>query len=278
MNAEQWLTELAGELRRQGFDPGHVVAEAAGHLRDSGQPPLRAFGPPEAYAAAVADSLRGSDGPPVRRPRAGSVRLDVRAVSKRYGRRTVLRDVDLRVHEGEVAAIVGANGCGKSTLLRICAGLLSPDRGEVRVHGSVGYCPQDGGTCDLLTADEHFVLVGAGRDLSRATARRDGRAHAAALDWRPAGAGVARHLSGGTRQKLNLVMAGIGEPDVLLLDEPYQGFDRGTYLDFWQQVWRWRDAGKAVVVVTHLLGALDEVDTVLDLTPLDLTRHREAAG
>jgi ABC-type multidrug transport system ATPase subunit len=271
VNTEQWLTALAGELRRYGLDPGHVVQEAAGHLRDSGQPPHRAFGTPEAYAAAVADSLRGA-GPPVRRP-PGAVRLDVRAVSKRYGRRPVLRDVHLRVREGEVAAVVGANGCGKSTLLRICAGLISPDRGEVRLHGSVGYCPQDAGTCDLLTADEHFVLVGAGRDLSRAAARRDGRAHAAALDWRPAGAGMARQLSGGTRQKLNLVMAGIGEPDILLLDEPYQGFDRGTYLDFWQQVWRWRDAGKAVVVVTHLLGALDEVDTVLDLTP-----QREVAG
>ena len=49
-------------------------------------------------------------------------------------------------------------------------------------------------------------------------------------------------------------MSGLGEPDVLLLDEPYQGFDRGSYLDFWQQVWRWRAEGRAVVVVTHLLG------------------------
>jgi ABC-type multidrug transport system ATPase subunit len=54
---------------------------------------------------------------------------------------------------------------------------------------------------------------------------------------------------------------------VLLLDEPYQGFDNGTYLDFWQQIWSWRAAGKAIVVVTHLLNELDRVDTVLDLTP-----------
>jgi ABC-2 type transport system ATP-binding protein len=112
------------------------------------------------------------------------------------------------------------------------------------------------------------VLVGAGRGRSRVDARSEGRAAAAALDWAGAGAaGEARRLSGGTRQKLNLVMSGIGEPDVLLLDEPYQGFDNGSYLDFWQQVWRWRDAGKAVVVVTHLLSALDQVDAVLDLTP-----------
>lgn len=59
----------------------------------------------------------------------------------------------------------------------------------------------------------------------------------------------------------------MGDPEILLLDEPYQGFDRGTYLDFWDQLWEWRNAGRAIVVVTHLLNHLDRVDTVLDLTP-----------
>jgi len=196
------------------------------------------------------------------------LRLAATKITKRYGRTTVLDGVDLRVHAGEVLAIIGANGCGKSTLLRICAGLASPDSGHVRVHGALGYCPQQGGTAEFLTPDEHFVLVGAGRGESRGRARSAGRAAAAGLDWAGAGAaGISRHLSGGTRQKLNLVLAGLGEPDVLLLDEPYQGFDNGSYLDFWQQVWRWRAAGKAVVVVTHLLSELSRADTVLDLTP-----------
>jgi ABC-type multidrug transport system ATPase subunit len=165
-----------------------------------------------------------------------------------------------------VAAVVGANGSGKSTFLRICAGLLSPDKGTVRVYGSLGFCPQDGGTAEFLRPDEHFVLVGAGRGMTRQAALRSGHAHAGALDWNPVSQSTARHLSGGTRQKLNLVMARLGEPDVLLLDEPYQGFDRGSYVDFWHEVWRWRDAGKAIVVVTHLLNHLDRVDIVLDLT------------
>jgi ABC-2 type transport system ATP-binding protein len=196
------------------------------------------------------------------------VRLDARNITKRYGRSTVLDRVDLTVRAGEVVAVIGANGSGKSTLLRICAGLVSPDHGEVRVHGRLGYCPQDAGVVDLLTPDEHFVLVGAGRDYHRTVARDRGRAAAAALDWPGAAwAGVARQLSGGTRQKLNLVLAGLGEPEVLLLDEPYQGFDRGSYVDFWKQVWRWRAEGRAVVVVTHLLNELDRADTVVDLTP-----------
>jgi ABC-type multidrug transport system ATPase subunit len=177
----------------------------------------------------------------------------------------VLSGVSLTVHAGQVAAVVGANGSGKSTFLRICAGLAGADGGRVELHGAVGYCPQAGGTADFLRADEHFALIGAGRGVPRAVAQRAGARQAAALDWEP-GDAQARHLSGGTRQKLNLVLAGLGDPEVLLLDEPYQGFDRGTYLDFWHEVWRWRDGGKAVVVVTHLLNQLDRVDLVLDLS------------
>lgn len=272
MRHDAWLDALAGELRRHGVTPetaGNVLAETAAHLWESGDEPLRAFGPPQAYAAAVADSVRATA---PRAPSAGPVLLEVLGISKRYGRRTVLRQVSLTVRAGEVAAVVGANGSGKSTFLSVCAGLVSPDAGEVRVHGTLGYCPQGGGTSDFLVPDEHFRLVGAGRGMSREDARDGGRAAAAALDWDPRGAGQARHLSGGTRQKLNLVMAGMGDPDVLLLDEPYQGFDQGSYLDFWQQVRRWRDAGKAVVVVTHLLNARDGVDTVLDLTPREAVR------
>jgi len=263
---DSWLSALAEQLRRHGVDDGTaaaVVAEAAVHLRDSGQPAPSAFGPPDAYAAAVANSLGP---PPVTRRAAGPVRLQARGITKRYGRRTVLDRVDLTVRAGEVLAIVGANGCGKSTLLRICAGLDSPDAGTVSVDGELGYCPQDGGTAEFLAADEHFVLIGTGRGLDRGAARRAGRSGAATLDWRPDARTQARHLSGGTRQKLNLVLAGLGDPDVLLLDEPYQGFDRGSYLDFWQRVWQWRADGRAVVVVTHLLGQLDRVDAVLDLT------------
>ncbi|GAA5184736.1 hypothetical protein GCM10023322_26880 [Rugosimonospora acidiphila] len=263
-----WLRDLNVELRRRGVPSGtadHVVAEAAVHLRDSGEPPMAAFGPAAAYAAVVSDSV-GAAYQRARRPPPGPVRLRARDIGKRYRRHVVLDGVDLTVHAGQVAAVIGANGCGKSTFLRICAGLISPDSGTVQIDGTVGYCPQDGGTIDFLRPEEHFVLVGGGHDWSRERSRATGRAAAATLDWDASAPVLSRHLSGGTRQKLNLVMAGLGEPDVLLLDEPYQGFDRGTYVDFWQQVWRWRDNGRAVVVVTHMLNQLDLVDVVLDLT------------
>jgi len=267
VTVDDWLAAFAAELRRRRVEPAGLVAEAAAHLRDSGRAPLQVFGPPTAYAVSLVDSLRGAT-TELRRPPSGEPRLAAVRIVKRYGRSTVLDGVDLSVHAGEVVAIIGANGSGKSTMLRICAGLLTPDSGHVRIRGTIGYCPQEGGTADFLTPDEHYVLIGAGRGEPREQARERGRTAAATLDWpRSSGSPVARHLSGGTRQKLNLVLAGLGDPDVLLLDEPYQGFDNGSYLDFWQQVWRWRDAGKAVVVVTHRLAELDRADAVLDLTP-----------
>ena len=275
MSDDEWLRRLAAALRTSGVDAGsarQVVDEARAHLRDAGAHALRVFGAPERYARAVAASLDvpappalPADGAAGGRPSVPP-RLEVRGVCKRFGRLEVLRDVDLVVRAGEIAAVVGANGSGKSTLLHICAGLVAPDRGGVRIDGTVGYCPQDGGMVDLLLPDEHYVLFGAGRDLDRRRARQWGRAQADELSWSAHGRTLVRDLSGGTRQKLNLVLSNMGDPDVLLLDEPYQGFDRGTYVDFWEIVWRWRDAGRAIVVVTHMLNHLDRVDTVLDLS------------
>jgi ABC-type Mn2+/Zn2+ transport system ATPase subunit len=267
MNPDEWLRAFAAELHHRRVRPDdarHVVAEAATHLRDAGGDPTIVFGPPGQYAATIAESIGAP--PPAPAP-PGPVRLHAQGITKRYGRRTVLRDANLTVRAGQIAAIVGANGCGKSTFLRICAGLISPDAGEVTVTGRLGYCPQQGGTADFLLPDEHFVLVGAGQGMSRGQARRAGRAAARQLGWDTPGDVLTRHLSGGTRQKLNLTMSTLTKPDVLLLDEPYQGFDHGTYVDFWEQLAQLRAAGKAIVVVTHLLNQLDRVDLVLDLTP-----------
>ena len=261
--AEEWLQDLARGLRRENVDGWHceqVVAEARQHLADSGQDPLVAFGSAAGYARTVAAESAGVSRPPALAP-AGLV---VEGVSKSYRRHRVFDGVELSVGAGEVAAIVGPNGAGKSTLLRVIAGLESPDSGQVTVYGDLGYCPQQPQVVDLLRADEHFELVGAGRGLGRAEARRAGAGIAARLDWVPDRRTVGE-LSGGTRQKLNVVLAALGEPAVLLLDEPYQGFDGDAYLDFWEQVWHWRDDGRTVVVVTHRPEQLKRVDVVLDM-------------
>lgn len=194
--------------------------------------------------------------------RAGEVVLAVDAVTKRFRRAVALSGVSLAVRRGEAVAIIGENGAGKSTLLRLCAGLDVPDEGSVRRPAGVGYCPQAPALFDLLTAEEHLRLFGAGR---RDGEIAQGRDLLEVLGFRAGPRTLARDLSGGARQKLSLALALLGQPGLLLLDEPYQGFDYGSYLDFWRLVGTWREEGKAVVVVTHILTELDRVDRVIEL-------------
>jgi ABC-type multidrug transport system ATPase subunit len=199
-----------------------------------------------------------------RRPIAGNWVLRVEGVAKRYGRHVVFADMSFDVGAGECVALVGENGAGKSTLLRMCAGLVHPDAGRVDVNGRIGYCPQTAGLFDLLTADEHLVLFGCGAGMSKTESLASGGALLDELGLHDRSQQV-RHLSGGSRQKLNVALALLGERSLLLLDEPYQGFDHGTYVNFWDHVDAWRSSGKAVVVVTHMLAELSRVDRVIEM-------------
>ena len=186
-------------------------------------------------------------------------------VCKSYGRTPVLRDVGLSVDAGEIVALTGENGAGKTTLMRICAGLLRADAGTVLVADRIGYCPQSPGLFELLTADEHLAMFGRGIGLSRVAALRRGHELLEEFDFPVGRKVVTVDMSGGTRQKLNLALALLCEPGLLLLDEPYQGFDRGTYVNFWDRCQTWRAEGKAIVVVTHMLAELNRVDRVIEL-------------
>lgn len=186
-------------------------------------------------------------------------------ITKSFGRTTILDGVDLDVHAGEVVALTGENGAGKSTLMKIAAGLIRSDGGQIRIGSRIGYCPQAPGLFELLTADDHLVMFGRGAGIGRAESLQRGHAILAEFDYPLHERSVTRDLSGGTRQKLNLALALLTDPGVLLLDEPYQGFDRGTYVNFWDHCRAWRDSGKAVVVVTHMLAELERVDRVVEL-------------
>jgi ABC-2 type transport system ATP-binding protein len=189
--------------------------------------------------------------------------LEAHGIRKSFGRHPVLAGVDLEIAAGELVAVVGENGSGKSTLLRILAGDLRPDRGSVTTRGRAGYCPQAVVLDDALTVDQHIRYFQAAYGIS-------GAARAEALIAR-LGYGTSRRqpagtLSGGTRQKLSLTLALLHEPALLLLDEPYQGFDWETYLAFWDLAGELRAAGTAILVITHLVFEQERFDRICHLT------------
>lgn len=187
--------------------------------------------------------------------------LNASDIHKSYRSKQVLQGVDLAIEAGESIAIVGENGSGKSTLLNICAGTQSADQGSVRVDGTIGYCPQEPGLIDLLNADEHLRLTSAGATDTDAAYQRT-LEFLTYLGFDTDDKTPSKQLSGGQRQKLNLALTMINDPALVLLDEPYQGFDHGTYLDLWDQIGTWTTQGRAVMVITHLLPDHDRVDRV----------------
>ena len=191
--------------------------------------------------------------------------LSVHGVRKAYGRLQVLRGVDVEVHRGEAVAVVGENGSGKSTLLKILAGLENADGGEVRLSGRIGYCPQTLELFEGLTVAENLVYFGAAYGLSESTLRERGRFYLERFRYAHFVDTPVSKLSGGTKQKLNLTVGLLHSPHLLLLDEPYQGFDYESFLNFARMLSEWRAQGKAVLTISHLVTADLGMDRILEL-------------
>ena len=184
-----------------------------------------------------------------------------------WHRRTVevLRGASLNVDGGELVGLVGENGSGKSTLMQIVVGMLASDGGTVERPARLGYCPQLPLLWDKLTVAEHFELFAQayGLDDANAATSRDALLgelrFARYLDYR------VEELSGGTRQKLNLALALLHSPQLLLLDEPYAGFDWETYVHFWEMAERRRAEGMGILIVSHLLAERGRLTRVYEL-------------
>ena len=169
------------------------------------------------------------------------------------------------VSSGELVGLVGENGSGKSTLMQVVVGMLDRDRGEVERLGRIGYCPQQPMLWDKLTVDEHFALFARAYGLDEEARERVASGLLDELQFARYHGARVEELSGGTRQKLNLALALMHEPRLLLLDEPYSGFDWETYLHFWEMSERRRDEGMGILIVSHFLSERGRLDRVYEL-------------
>jgi ABC-type Mn2+/Zn2+ transport system ATPase subunit len=181
-----------------------------------------------------------------------------------YGGPPVLTDVDLKVNEGELVALVGANGAGKSTLLKVIVGLLRPSSGSVRVLGTeprlaaprTAYLPQaEELRWDYpLRVDDVVAMGRIGRKgTAPRSAQRDALARVSAADLarRPIAA-----LSGGQRQRVLLARALVSQPELLLLDEPATGVDPTTEEQLMTVLRDIASTGRTVLVSTHDLAGV----------------------
>jgi ABC-2 type transport system ATP-binding protein len=186
-------------------------------------------------------------------------------VHKSYGRKHVLRGASFEANAGQLVAILGENGSGKSTLLRILAGGDEPDRGRAFRGGRLGYCPQEQVLYPYLTIDEHLELFARAYGLSNDVAKKRGDALAQRFDFTRHRGEVSEELSGGTRQKLNLALALLHDPAIVLLDEPYAGFDIESYNAFLAWADEAKSEGRCIVLITHLVFEEKRFDAIFRL-------------
>jgi ABC-type multidrug transport system ATPase subunit len=171
--------------------------------------------------------------------------LSGRGISRRFGRRVALAPTDVDLEPGEVVALVGPNGAGKSTLLSILAGALEPSAGTVEHSGRVGWVPQRPAHYGRLTARENLRLFAALEQVGAA------RADELVVEFELPDDTRAANLSVGNRQRLDVALALLAAPDVLLLDEPTASLDPQQRTRVWEIARGVADRGGAVLVATH---------------------------
>ncbi|MGE4404907.1 ABC transporter ATP-binding protein [Pseudomonas sp.] len=189
--------------------------------------------------------------------------VEIQGVSQRYGSMTVLHDLHLNLGEGEVLGLFGHNGAGKTTSMKLILGLLAPSVGQVRVLGrapndpqvrrQLGYLPENVTFYPQLTGREtlrHFArLKGAAVSQVDELLEQVGLAHAA--DRR------VKTYSKGMRQRLGLAQALLGEPRLLLLDEPTVGLDPIATQDLYLLIDRLRQRGTSIILCSHVLPGVE---------------------
>ena len=195
----------------------------------------------------------------------GDLAIDVRQLTRRFGRFTAVDHVSFTVRAGEIFGFLGSNGAGKSTTIRMLCGLLRPSSGTAVVGGRdvgrdpegvkrrIGYMSQRFSLYERLTVDQNIAFFGGVYGLSgaRLAARREFVLDMAGLRGRERT--LASALSGGWRQRLALGCAILHEPPILFLDEPTGGVDPLSRRQFWRLIDSLARSGVAVLVTTHYL-------------------------
>ena len=199
--------------------------------------------------------------------------LETQDLTKRYGPLIAVDRLTLQVSRGEVFGFLGPNGAGKTTAIHMMCGLLKPDAGWTRLFGKpveqrsarrlVGVCPQQTVLWEKLTCLEQLEMIGEMYDVPRAEARRRGLRLLDILGLADKRSRLAVTLSGGMQRRLNLALALVHDPDLLVLDEPEAGLDpqARVLVREYIRAWTQEKPGRTVIFTTH---NMDEADRLVD--------------
>lgn len=198
--------------------------------------------------------------------------LSVEGLSKKYGKLLAVDEVSFSVHKGEVFGLLGPNGAGKTTTIKILCGLLKADAGNIafggismstgynQIKSMIGLCPQEIVIWELLTCLEQLIFTGMSYGMSSMETHKRAESLLEALGLADKKNKLAKTLSGGMQRRLNIALALIHDPELIILDEPQAGLDPQSRIlvrDFIRQLAK----EKTVILTTH---DMDEADRLSD--------------
>jgi len=210
--------------------------------------------------------------------------VNVKDFSLTLGNKEIVHKLNFKVQPGEVFAFLGANGSGKTSTIRSLLGLYEATSGQVHINGrqytakdahTLGYLPEERGLYTRVSAIDNLIYFGEMKGMTRAEARLAGMEFLEEVGLADKANLKLKKLSGGQQQKVQLGVAVMGNPSVLILDEPTKGLDpvnRKLLLDIVEQH---REQGAAVIYITHLM---EEVERLADRILIIKDGKSEAYG
>ncbi|MBS3107987.1 ABC transporter ATP-binding protein [Candidatus Woesearchaeota archaeon] len=200
--------------------------------------------------------------------------LELKGISKRFGNKVVLEDINLKIFSGEILGLIGRSGCGKSTLIKILVGYYQADKGEIIFNGNkikrdfkeikkiVGYTTQDNSFYEKLTIQENMYYYANLYNINKTTRKNRIQEILKEIDLYNSKDTLAGRISGGMKRRLDFAISLLHNPKIVILDEPTTGLDPILVEKFWEMVTKIsKKEGISILVSSHILSELESYCT-----------------
>lgn len=200
--------------------------------------------------------------------------LEIQNVSKKYAKHTALSDVSLRVEKGQLHGLIGPNGAGKTTLIRIINQIIAPDEGHILFSGKplnsshtqqIGYLPEERGLYKKMKIIDQLIYLGQLKGLSKREAKTRMANWMKRLGMENWADKKVDDLSKGMQQKIQFIATVFHEPELIILDEPFSGFDPVNAKLIQDEILRLHQNGSTIIYSTHRMESVEQLCTHLSM-------------
>ncbi|MEK6825405.1 MAG: ABC transporter ATP-binding protein [Nanoarchaeota archaeon] len=196
--------------------------------------------------------------------------LEFNSIGKRYGKKDILKDLSLKIKEGEIFGLIGRSGEGKTTLLRILIGMTRADKGKVYFEQTLlpsdplylrrktGFATQDNTLFEELTIAENSAYFGTLYGLKKKETKENLQELLVLLELKGFENLLIKQISGGMKKRANLLVSLIHKPKLLVLDEPTVGLDPLIRKNIWEYIHKINSSGTTILVTSHILEEIEK--------------------